>query len=238
MIRRCLILDTESTGLDSEKNGTIELGAILYSVINRTILFQFSSLLILKEGMTVEPQAMEVNRIPLESLDEMQFFFEGHGNQFALDILHWMYKASDVAVAHNVEHDKGFLQQVGWMDFDDFIDTASDFTWPKNTSRSPDRLTQIAIAYGIPVVDPHRALDDCKLIASLFDKRDDLQEAFELAMRPRELYVANVSYDDRDKAKQQGFTWNKPVPRHWSRRLTQEEADVMPFNVSKVVVTE
>jgi DNA polymerase-3 subunit epsilon len=65
----------------------------------------------------------------------------------------------------------------------------------------------------------HRALNDCLLIAALFDRADDLQSLFEFAMRPKAMFVALVSYDDRDLAKKAGFRWNEPgYERMWVRR--------------------
>lgn len=228
MIKRALIIDTESTSLDSESGCIIEVGAIVYSLVNRTILSQFSTLLPLITTKTIEPQAMEVNRIPISALREVDKIDvrQIHGL-----LCQWM-DMTDIAVAHYVEHDRGFLRQIG-IDCGNFVDTASDFTWPKTTSRI---LTQIAISYGIPVIDPHRALDDCRLIASLFDKQEDLQGMFDYALLPKEVYVSSLPFDKNDINKANGFIWDRLVPRCWARKMTADEASALNFRVSKVTI--
>ena len=55
----CLIIDTETSGLDPEAHHCLEIGAILFDVPSRQILAQMSCLL------PVESNAAEaINRIP------------------------------------------------------------------------------------------------------------------------------------------------------------------------------
>lgn len=241
MIKRALLVDAETTGLNAGQDSCIEVGAILYSVQNRISLVQYSCIIPIPEviiNALENPESVlnamsEVNHISDGALWEMLECYDDDVHAQ----LDWMAERADVIVAHNAAFDKAFLKQAGW-DWSQpaWVCTAEDFEWPKSQSRSRERLTQIAIAYGVPVVDAHRALDDCKLIAALFDKRDDLQEAFELAMRPKELYVANVSYDDRQLAKDCGFIWNEIIPRKWAKRLTVEQAQALSFPVCKTLI--
>ena len=45
---------------------------------------------------------------------------------------------------------------------------------------------------------------------------------------------AQVSYEQRQLAKDAGFRWNDPVKGAWSRRLTNQEALKLSFSVVPV----
>jgi DNA polymerase-3 subunit epsilon len=42
---------------------------------------------------------------------------------------------------------------------------------------------------------------------------------------------AQVSYDDRQLARDAGFRWNDPVKGAWTRRLSAREVGELPFPV-------
>ena len=47
---------------------------------------------------------------------------------------------------------------------------------------------------------------------------------------------ARVSYDDRHLAREAGFRWNDPIKGAWTRRLSQRESSLLPFEVAPVVL--
>jgi DNA polymerase-3 subunit epsilon len=83
----------------------------------------------------------------------------------------------------------------------------------------------------VPVWAAHRALTDCIYLAQVLERRADLEELLQAALVPRHLYRALVSYAERHQAREAGLRWNEPVPGAWSRRLTEAEADALPFAV-------
>jgi DNA polymerase-3 subunit epsilon len=87
----------------------------------------------------------------------------------------------------------------------------------------------LALAHGIPVWAAHRALTDCIYLAQVFERCDDLQGLLQNAQQPRFLYQALVSYDDRQLAKDAGFSWNNDGSKTWTRKLTEAEAGELPF---------
>jgi len=230
-IKRVLIVDTETNGLNPDTDRIIEVAAILYSVEHRTTLQQFSSILTMEEPSNA---CEEVNRISVGAIKASEEFFEGQGNQLAHDHLAWMYEASDIICAHNAEFDKAFLKQIGWTEFDNWICTKTECRWPKALKSTS--LVEIAVAYNVPVVEAHRALDDCRLIAAIFDKQDDLQAVFNYALTPKEIYVSHLPIEKNDINKANGFIWDRIIPRHWARKMTSEEAAALDFPVSKAVL--
>jgi DNA polymerase-3 subunit epsilon len=61
-----------------------------------------------------------------------------------------------------------------------------------------------------------------------------LEDLLAAALVPRQLFRARLSYAERHRAKQAGFRWNDPVPGAWSRRLSEVEAQALPFPVEVV----
>ena len=108
----------------------------------------------------------------------------------------------------------------------------SDGRWPKNKQlRSRPSVRDLALAYEIPVWAAHRALTDCIYLAEVFRRCDRLEQLIQQGMEPRTLMRAQVSYDDRQLAREAGFRWNDPVKGAWSRRLSKREAEELPFPV-------
>jgi len=227
MISRALIIDTETNGLEDTAQ-VIEVGAILYSVENQCVLQEMSTLL-----PALTNAAEPINRIKLAALDEITLT---RSVSFALELLFVMSKAAYVYVAHNAEFDSKkmfgdtrFLQLASLP----WLCTMSDFKWPLAT-REQGSLINIALDHGIGVASAHRALTDCRLIAALFDRMADLQGMFEVAMRPKALFVGLQPFDDNQLAREAGFKWDRLVPKKWSRMMAIEDATKLSFPVRQV----
>lgn len=227
MVRRALIIDTETNGLDDTAQ-VIEVGAILYSVENQCSLQELSTLL-----PALKNDAEHINRIKPSALGEIELT---RSVSFAMELLFVMSKAADVYVAHNAEFDskKTFgdtrflpLASLPWLC------TMSDFKWPLAT-REQGSLINVALDHGIGVASAHRALTDCRLIASLFDRMPDLPAMFAVAMRPKALFVGMQPFDDNQLAKDAGFKWDRLVPKKWARMMAIEDATALSFPVRRV----
>jgi DNA polymerase III subunit epsilon len=218
-----LILDTETTGLDPANGQVIELGAILYSVDHQTILHQISTL------MRAEANpAEQVNRIPSKVLP--------HVNRSLQDMARKMFsemaEQAEYVVAHNAEFDaqwfpEGIVDE--WGTPLPWLCTMSDFKFPLQT-KPIETIVNLALAHGIGVSSAHRALTDCSLIAALFDRMENLPEMIAYATRPKATYIAMVSYDDRQLAKDAGFQWNGDR-KIWHRRMAVDDICDLPFSV-------
>ena len=94
-IEKILILDTETTGLDENKDEVIEIGCILFDVSFKCVLSQVSFLFPVSNN-----EAEYVNGISAEVTNISQPWQEGLN--FFLKLVDY----SDFIVAHNVEFDK------------------------------------------------------------------------------------------------------------------------------------
>ncbi len=100
-IENILILDTETTGLDENKDEIIEVGCILFNVKSKSVLSQVSFLFPVNSN-----EAEHVNGIPAEVTNIKQPWEDG------LNFFLKLVDCSDLIVAHNVEFDKNGLERV------------------------------------------------------------------------------------------------------------------------------
>ncbi|MDP6193789.1 MAG: 3'-5' exonuclease [Prochlorococcus sp.] len=224
-----LIIDTETTGLDPQRDHCMEVGAILFHAPRRAVLAQQSFLL------PVQSNAAEsINHIPADVTQLKQPWQQG------LDYFQTLLDACDVLVAHNAAFDrqwfgKGQLPAVQKP----WLCTMEDIAWPAERQlRARPSVRDLALAYGVPVWAAHRALTDCIYIADVFSRCDDLETLLLHGLEPRQLMRAQVSYQQRHLAKEAGFRWNDPVKGAWSRRLSEREAAKLNFRVDAIEKNE
>ena len=220
-----LILDTETTALSPEDGQCIEVGAVLFQVSHRAVLTQVSFLLPCDRNPAepVNGIPAEVTRLP-------------HPWQAALACFEAMADQADAVLAHNSSFDRQWFGQAVLPRIDKpWICSMDDIRWPAALGlRSAPSLQSLALAYGVPVWAAHRALTDCTYLVQVFQRCGDLERLLAAALEPRSLMRAEVSYANRHLAREAGFRWDKPVPRAWSRRLSQREARSLPFAVRPV----
>jgi len=221
-IEKILILDTETTGLDENKNEIIEIGCIFFHIPSRSVLSQVSFLFPVDIN-----QAEHINGISAEVSNVVQPWREG------LNFFLKLVDLSDLIVAHNAEFDSKWFGKGKLPKLDKkWVCSLEDINWSfKKSLKLRPSVTDLALSFSIPVWNLHRALSDCFYLSEVFKKCDNLEEILLKASEPRFLYKALVSYEKRSLAKDAGFRWNNPVEGAWSRKLTVEEANKLNFEV-------
>ncbi|MFN7677046.1 MAG: 3'-5' exonuclease [Cyanobacteriota bacterium] len=224
-LERLLILDTETTALHPKDGHCIEVGAVLFHVASRAVLTQVSFLL-----PCVENGAEAINGIPAVVSQLEQPWRE------ALSCFLAMAAAADAILAHNAAFDRQWFGRGPLPALDKpWICSMDDIRWPPERHlRSAPSVRDLAIAYGVPVWAAHRALTDCIYLVQVLERCEDLERLLQAACEPRQLYRAQLNYNDRHQAKEAGFRWNEPVPGAWSKRLSEREAAALPFPVLPV----
>ena len=220
-----LILDTETSGLDPGCDRCLEVGAILFDVAHRAVLAQVSFL------MPVEANPAEhVNGIPAAVTQLPQPWRSG------LCCFEALLEACDAVLAHNAAFDRQWfgIEPLPAID-KPWICSMEDIRWPAERHlRGNPSVRDLSLAYGVPVWAAHRALTDCTYLAQVLERCDDLEALLLAAREPRLLFRASLSYAERHRAKEAGFRWNDPVPGAWTRRLSEREAQALPFPVQPV----
>ncbi|MFM7734079.1 MAG: 3'-5' exonuclease [Cyanobium sp.] len=222
---RLLIIDTETTALSPAEGQCIEVGAMLFHVPSRSVLSQVSFLLPAASNgaEAVNGIAAAVTRLPQPW-------------QAGLACFEAMVDSADALLAHNAAFDRQWFGH-GPLPFlgKPWICSMDDIHWPaERRLRATPSVIDLALAYCVPVWAAHRALTDCIYLAQVFQRCSDLEALLQAALEPRRLYRAVLSYAERHRAKEAGFRWNQPVSRAWSRRLSEREAEALPFPVEPV----
>jgi DNA polymerase-3 subunit epsilon len=220
-MKRILILDTETTGLDPTRDACIEVAAVLFDLEHASTIESYASLI----RASANP-AEAINAIPAALLDSAPPADDVWPRVEALA------RRADAIVAHRAEFDRGFVH-ASVRDSAPWVCSKFDLEWPKST-RVGDGLVSLALSHGLGVANAHRAMTDCDTLARLFmrvhEMGVDLPRMIARGMRPKVRVVALVSYDDRDKAKSAGFSWD-PSRKEWARTIFQDEIASLPFRV-------
>ncbi len=217
-----LIVDTETTGLNSEKDKCIEVGVVLFHVVSRSVLAQQSFLL-----PALVNEAEDINRISAETTRLKQPWQE------AIKYMQALISSADLVVAHNAAFDKQWFGKEPLPSIDKpWLCTMDDISWPTQLHLgSRPSVRDLALAYGVPVWNAHRALTDCIYLSEVFVRCNDLEKLLLYGLEPRRLMRAKVSYEERHLAKKAGFRWNDPVRGAWTRRLSERQVSELEFPV-------
>jgi len=225
--QRLLILDTETSGLDPDRHQCLEVGAILFSVPQRTVLAQLSFLI---PGAANPAEAL--NGIAPAATQEPQPW------QQSIVLLEALVAQAQLLVAHNAAFDRSWFGRGPLPELAlPWLCSMEDISWPSERQLRPrPSVRDLALAYGVPVWAAHRALTDCIYLAQVFERCSDLETLLREGSEPRQLYRAQVSFEERHLARDAGFRWNNPVQGAWTRKLSERQlqALALPFATSPV----
>jgi len=225
LLENILILDTETTGLDNEIDDCLEVGSILFNVKSRSVLAQQSFLLPVENN-----NAEKINNIPAEITRLPQPLFE------AIKYFESLVQVSDVIVAHNAAFDMKWFGHNKLPHIEKkWICSMDDITWPSDRQlKTRPSVKDLALAYGVPVWNAHRALTDCIYLAEVFKRCGELEKLLIRALEPKVLIRAEVTYEKRHLAKNAGFRWNDSIKGAWSRRMSRRDIKKLEFPVHEV----
>ena len=212
-----LSYDFETTGLDTNQDQVIEVGAVLYSTgLNASIE---SSGYLVKTNVPITEEITRLTGIHPAAVEKF-----GYEPDAALDALLSMMERADAFVGQNiVRFDSRFLS-----------------TWATRLGRTlPDKL-QIDTLTDLPGVEgkhlgyqaadhgflnlfPHSALADCQTVLKIISMHD-IDKVVERAKSPLVLLQAHQDREENDKAKKLRFRWN-PDFKIWWKAVKQMDVD-------------
>jgi DNA polymerase-3 subunit epsilon len=245
---RLLGLDLETTGFNTGTDRAIELGVCLWDTERRTPI-EFGGVYLIDEGIRelmrkpdVSDMCRRVSGIELDDLEEF-----GLAPVEAFDhFLEYLRKHRvDYIVAHNGEnYDKPLLlaelSRHGLKNpLPEWIDTRFDI--PFKTEPDSRKLKHLALDCGFINPFAHRAATDVLTMMRVLDHYP-LQDILEYRKIPFITVRAVVTYDEREKAKAQRYSWErlgeKVYPKRWVKRikanLLEDERKRCDFEVKPV----
>lgn len=220
-------LDLETGGAFNappETNFITEIGLVLWDTEFSQPVDLVS--LLLKPDHQVAPESAEYTGISNELLER-----HGHPADIrTLQPIAKLMKKADYIVAHNGrEFDRPLIEAVFTrfalkMPATPWLDTQYDVDYPRNcVSRS---LIYLAGFHGMVNPFPHRAVTDVLTMFTILNHYD-IQKVIANSQRKWLIIQANVSYDERDKAKEKGFRWQsdggRTYEKSWVKRVREEQ---------------
>ncbi len=228
-----IVLDTETTGLDTNKDKIIELGFIAFEYDASTgaiyrILHEYGGFEDPKEPLSDEVKqvtGISDDMLKGQSLDEEE-------------IMQWLNQSS-LMIAHNAAFDRPMLERRLPQSKDsNWACTLRDIDW-QSEKISSLKLDYIAYKLGY-FFEGHRAVNDAEATLHLLSKK--LPESGKLAMsellnhariQSRRYFAVGASFDKKDNLKERGYRWladytytdqyGKNKKGVWSKAVQQEE---------------
>lgn len=222
-------LDLETTGLDVGTCQIIEVGAVLYDEKARKPVEIYSDLV---WGAKVPPEITALTGITQEECLDHGEIFEAIARTTVR-----LAKKADFVLAHNATNfDRPILERelrasIGHAPVWSWIDTSVDVPYPERITTR--KLTHLAAEHGFLNPFPHRAVFDVMTMLQVVSHYD-FGRVVELSQMPNVLLIADVPYDDREKAKARGYRWDKST-RTWRKtvkqHLVEQEVAAADFKV-------
>jgi DNA polymerase-3 subunit epsilon len=223
-ITRAIVLDTETTGLDQNRELIIELALLRVDIDNATGLPVGT--VQVYDGLEDPGKPIPPEVVALTGIHDADV----RGQKLDAERVAELLQGVDLVIAHNAGFDRPFVEkrfaqfaQLNWAC------SFADIDW-KAQGQGSAKLESLAQAKGW-FYDAHRAEMDCHaLLAVLAQKlpvagQTGLAQLLQAAERPNyALQATNAPFEAKDKLKSRGYRWNGDQ-RVWATRL-QSEADL------------
>lgn len=237
-----LLLDFEATGLNTDTDRILEVGAMVVPSDFRNAPLAMLSEMVWESGYP----ALTDEVAKITGITEAELLTKGIPPVNALRLVNSMahpYKIEAV-IAFNAKYDKGlYLAELTREGAPDHAVYLSTVPWlcakqdvESNNQFKSKRLAHLALEYGV-AVDPkklHRAINDVELMREmLFASGAKFEDMLAYAQIPWIVVRAQVSYDDKDKAKAAGYWWEKvyvdtgelTFPKKWVKKIKKTDLE-------------
>ena len=217
-----LVLDTETTGLDSSRESIIELALLRVDVDAES--FQPVGTVMVYDGLEDPGKPIPPEVVALTGIRDADV----QGQALDAAQVDRMLDGIDLVVAHNAAFDRPFVERR----FPRFANVAwacsfADIEW-KKLGRSAAKLESLAQAQGY-FYDAHRAEMDCHALLSVLAQplsggagtpfESGLQRLIASAKEPAYTVQAlHAPFEEKDRLKGRGYRWNAEQ-RVWQCRI-------------------
>jgi DNA polymerase-3 subunit epsilon len=227
-----LIVDTETTGLDPERDRIIEIGLLEFAVdgdgapapvVTRT----YSALQ--DPGFEVSPEVTKVTGLETKHLA---------GQAIDWLLVRSMLSKASLVIAHNAEFDRAFIERCpeldGLVQGLHWACSMRHIDWKRN-GYNTQSLNYLAADHGFVNPFAHRALFDCATTFRLVTPYlgELIQRSYE---REYLMKATNSPFESKDALRLRGYRWN-PDERCWGRVVSEtvlaDERDFLATQVYK-----
>jgi DNA polymerase-3 subunit epsilon len=244
-----VVVDVETTGLDSEIDEIIELGMVK---------FEFGRSGEIGKAKGTFQSFNDPGRPIPAAISELTGINDGDVRGCTIDVkkVGDFLKNVTLVVAHNAAFDRPFCERVfpGFAELS-WACSATEIDW-KLEGVAGSRLEYIAQAFGY-FYDAHRSLDDCNAVLQIltFDlpksKSSVLLALLRSARQTRmRVYAEGAPFELRAELKRAGYRWNdgqNGFPRSWWKGVAAEDLDsslaelaslCAPTQIAPIVIPE
>jgi DNA polymerase-3 subunit epsilon len=221
-----VIVDLETTGLDSKSDKIIEIGLIEFGVEGQdlpVITRCYSSLQ--DPGMAVSEDVLRITGLTQASLQ---------GQSIDWDTVRSFVERSSLVIAHNADFDRGFLDASGHLAGLNLHWACSmrHINWRKHRFNSLS-LNYLAADHGFVNPFAHRAIFDCATTFRIVSPH--LQELIQRSYEPEfTIKAVGSPFESKDVLKHRGYRWDQQE-RCWHRVVPESElADERRFLADEV----
>jgi len=223
---KILGFDTETTGLNPQKDSITEMGLVLYDTDAKAPV-RISGFLV--KGGLITAEIERITGITQAMLDTY-----GYEPAIALKAVASFANQADYFLAHNAPFDKSFLEALdsGLANSKPWVDSRTDLppeAYKKGKSAS---LKYLCCDHGF-LYSAHRAVNDVLAMLELLSMYD-LDIIISRSQIPNVEVRAVVSFDDRLLAKERSYYWRAEL-KQWRKPMkadeVQAEKDAAPFSV-------
>ena len=218
-----VVLDTETTGMNSLSDKVIELGMIVFEydpqsaqVIRVSRVFNELE----DPGFPIPPESTEIHHITNEMVK---------GKTINDQEVHELLEGVSLVIAHNARFDRPFVEN-RWPIFATLPWGCSihDVNWRANGVGSA-KLEYLAMLQGF-FYDAHRAVTDCWALLEILNMPLTLehqtvaQTMFDsIEKMEHQVYAIGSPFESKDLLKSRAYRWNAEI-KSWSRVLGTPQA--------------
>lgn len=220
-------VDFETTSLEPATGRITEIGAVLWDTLENKPLKIYNELVAC--GAPIPDEITKITGITDKMIAE-----HGVPQDEAFIALGFLMMEAEYVLAHNAPFDRAFYEETckrlgHEVVLNKWIDTSVDV--PYDEKISTRKLIHLAAEHGFLNPFAHRAVFDVLTMLAVCAKYD-WQDIKRLSHEPNVKLIAQVSYDDREKAKARGYRWDAPA-KQWVKTVKQSvverEAREAPF---------
>jgi DNA polymerase-3 subunit epsilon len=220
----CLILDTETTGLDFEKDEIIEIAIRkwIYHKKDHSLIKPIEEYSALNEPVNNEISEAITEITGITKADVL-------GKKIDWNVVSRLIHESDFVLAHNAGFDRPMIEAVPAVSEISsskiWACSLAQVDWAKRGFLS-SKQELLSIFHGFHYAG-HRALTDIDALANILLKGDYLKEIL-LNAKTKQVRVDCVQapFDSKDLLKASGFSWNA-TSKFWTRLVAEPQLEEM-----------